>query len=226
MSSSDLASVTKILNHDIRGALHAVLSLSELITNQEFKLSPTQLKEYQNKVHWSAQHLNHLFRIFSSLQEPQSCLENSTITKLDRDQFLGILNTAAQMYKANGQITVVDNTLDLAEKRSYLVRNLPDALSFCLVSSICRMLPPLFSLTICFSFTSSGLGLSLIQKTNDENKSFQSNLGLTQNRELSDINPWFNIVQASLRGTNGAILKLVQATQDQFSANLSFPLSQ
>jgi hypothetical protein len=29
-----------------------------------------------------------------------------------------------------------------------------------------------------------------------------------------------------LRGTNGAILKLVQATQDQFSANLSFPLSQ
>ena len=226
MSSSDLASVTKILNHDIRGALHAVLSLSELITNPEFKLSPTQLKEYQDKVHWSAQHLNHLFRISSSLQEPQSCLENSTITKLDRDQFLGILNTAAQMYKANGQITVVDDTLDLEEKRSYLVRNLPDALSFCLVSSICRMLPPLFSLTISFSLTSSGLGLSLIQKTNDENKSFQSSLGLTQTRELSDINPWFNIVQASLRGTNGAIFKLVQATQDQFSANLSFPLSQ
>ena len=43
-------------------------------------------------------------------------MENSTITKLDRDQFLGILNTAAQMYKANGQITVVDDTLDLEEK--------------------------------------------------------------------------------------------------------------
>ena len=226
MPSSDLASVTKILNHDIRGALHAILSLSEIITNPEFELSPTQLREYQVKVHWSAQHLNHLFRIFSSLQEPQSRLEHSTITKLDREQFFGILNAAAQMYQANGRITVVDETLDLEEKRSYLVWNLPDALSFCLVSSICRILPPLFSLTICFSLTSSGLELSLIQKKNDENTSFQSNSGLIQNRELSDINPWFNIVQACLRRKNGAILKLAQATQDQFSANLSFPLSQ
>ena len=226
MSSSDLTSVTKILNHDIRGALHAILSLSEIMTNPEFELSPTQLREYQTKVHWSAQHLNHLFRIFSSLQEPQSCLEDSTITKLDREEFFGILNAAAQIYKANGRITVVDETLDLEEKRIYLVRHLPDALSFCLVSSICRILPPLFSLTICFSFTSSGLELSLVQKKNDESTSFQSNSGLTKNRELSDINPWFNIVQASLRGKNGAILKLAQATQDQFSANLSFPLSQ
>ena len=225
MSSSDLTSVTKILNHDIRGALHAILSLSEIMTNPEFELSPTQLREYQTKVHWSAQHLNHLFRIFSSLQEPQSRLEDSTITKLDREQFFGILNAAAQIYKANGRITVVDETLDLEEKRIYLVRHLPDALSFCLVSSICRILPPLFSLTICFSFTSSGLGLSLVQTKNDESTSFQSNSGPTENRELSDINPWFNIVQASLRGKNGAILKLTQVTQDQFSANLSFPLS-
>tara|TARA_B100002052_G_scaffold269495_1_gene268951 strand:- start:368 stop:1048 length:681 start_codon:yes stop_codon:yes gene_type:complete len=225
MLSSDLASVTKILNHDIRGALHAILSLSEIMTNPEFELSPTQLREYQTKVHWSAQHLNHLFRIFSSLQEPQSRLEDSTITKLDREQFFGILNAAAQIYKANGRITVVDETLDLEEKRIYLVRHLPDALSFCLVSSICRILPPLFSLTICFSFTSSGLGLSLVQTKNDESTSSQSNSGPTENRELSDINPWFNIVQASLRGKNGAILKLTQVTQDQFSANLSFPLS-
>ena len=225
MLSSDLASVTKILNHDIRGALHAILSLSEIMTNPEFELSPTQLREYQTKVHWSAQHLNHLFRIFSSLQEPQSRLEDSTITKLDREQFFGILNAAAQIYKANSRITVVDETLDLEEKRTYLVRHLPDALSFCLVSSICRILPPLFSLTICFSFTSSGLGLSLVQTKNDESTSSQSNSGPTENRELSDINPWFNIVQASLRGKNGAILKLAQVTQDQFSANLSFPLS-
>jgi hypothetical protein len=225
MLSSDLASVTKILNHDIRGALHAILSLSEIMTNPEFELSPKQLREYQTKVHWSAQHLNHLFRIFSSLQEPQSRLEDSTITKLDREQFFGILNAAAQIYKANGRITVVDETLDLEEKRIYLVRHLPDALSFCLVSSICRILPPLFSLTICFSFTSSGLGLSLVQTKNDESTSSQSNSGPTENRELSDINPWFNIVQASLRGKNGAILKLTQVTQDQFSANLSFPLS-
>ena len=225
MLSSDLASVTKILNHDIRGALHAILSLSEIMTNPEFELSPTQLREYQTKVHWSAQHLNHLFRIFSSLQEPQSRLEDSTITKLDREEFFGILNAAAQIYKANGRITVVDETLDLEEKRIYLVRHLPDALSFCLVSSICRILPPLFSLTICFSFTSSGLGLSLVQTKNDESTSSQSNSGPTENRELSDINPWFNIVQASLRGKNGAILKLAQVTQDQFSANLSFPLS-
>lgn len=225
MLSSDLASVTKILNHDIRGALHAILSLSEIMTNLEFELSPKQLREYQTKVHWSAQHLNHLFRIFSSLQEPQSRLEDSTITKLDREQFFGILNAAAQIYKANGRITVVDETLDLEEKRIYLVRHLPDALSFCLVSSICRILPPLFSLTICFSFTSSGLGLSLVQTKNDESTSSQSNSGPTENRELSDINPWFNIVQASLRGKNGAILKLAQVTQDQFSANLSFPLS-
>ncbi len=225
MLSSDLASVTKILNHDIRGALHAILSLSEIMTNPEFELSPKQLREYQTKVHWSAQHLNHLFRIFSSLQEPQSRLEDSTITKLDREQFFGILNAAAQIYKANGRITVVDETLDLEEKRIYLVRHLPDALSFCLVSSICRILPPLFSLTICFSFTSSGLGLSLVQTKNGESTSSQSNSGPTENRELSDINPWFNIVQASLRGKNGAILKLTQVTQDQFSANLSFPLS-
>ena len=225
MLSSDLASVTKILNHDIRGALHAILSLSEIMTNPEFELSPTQLREYQTKVHWSAQHLNHLFRIFSSLQEPQSRLEDSTITKLDREEFFGILNAAAQIYKANGRITVVDETLDLEEKRIYLVRHLPDALSFCLVSSICRILPPLFSLTICFSFTSSGLGLSLVQTKNGESTSSKSNSGPTENRELSDINPWFNIVQASLRGKNGAILKLAQVTQDQFSANLSFPLS-
>ena len=131
-------------------------------------------------------------------------------------------------FRENKKILICkfDETLDLEEKRIYLVRHLPDALSFCLVSSICRILPPLFSLTICFSFTSSGLELSLVQKKNDESTSFQSNSGLTENRELSDINPWFNIVQASLRGKNGAILKLAQATQDQFSANLSFPLSQ
>ena len=221
-SSFNTVSVMRILNHDIRGALNAVLNLSEIIANPEFQLNPTELGAYHTKVHWSAQHLNHLFRVMSCWQETQRNLTEPTVAPLDHDHFFKSLETSVELHQKNSQIELIKKST-AGQKNNYLAQDCPESLTFCLLTSISRNLPLNQSLTIFFSGNASGIELNLVQKLKGGTDDIQLKSRLEQKEKLSQVNPWLFVVDASLHSRSQATLKVSTAPDGQLLVSLFFP---
>ena len=204
-------STTKVINHDIRGALNAVLNLSSLIQDPAFKLTPTEISDYHSKICWSAQHLNHLFLMLSHHHDQGLRSERNPSVRFSEDTLLNTFETVMQPYIASPRCQLVNQTI--GGTRAIYITDYPlDSLVFNLFNALCNKLPPSGCLIIDFNFSDSGLHLTFSTPLATQSQNLTSAL---KKDELALVSPWVLIAYDILSEDAGTI-DVQHSTNNEF----------
>jgi hypothetical protein len=210
-ASNPRHSTTKVINHDIRGALNAVLNLSSLIQDPAFKLTPTEISDYHSKICWSAQHLNHLFLSLSHHHDQGLQSERNPSVRFSEDTLINTFETVMQPYDASHRCQLVNQTIG-DTRTIYITDCHLESLIFNLFNALCNKPTSSGHLSIYFNFSDSGL--HLIFSTPLSTQSHHLTSVLTKD-ELVLISPWVLIAYDILSEDTGTI-DVQRSTNNEF----------
>lgn len=211
-SSGDL--VVRTINHDIRGALNALLNLSEIASDPFYGLQPEKIAEYQKKIHWSAQHLNHLYLFLSHH------LDISKSDQIDKNHVIGdivqILLSAIRPGSLNGS-TVITSDISLSEKNIEIPACAFDSLMFNLVAALSLKADKTTALEIFAGIYEKTFTLSFCCGKKNTNEMSDS---ISENK--MSLSPWVEISKPIVYKIKGDVI--VSSTSDNsFFIKLTVP---
>ena len=204
-------SATNVINHDIRGALNAVLNLSSLIQDPTFQLTPTEISDYHSKICWSAQHLNHLFLILSHHHDQGLQSERNPLVCFSEGTLINTFETVMHPYDASRRCQLVNQTIG-GTRKIYITDCHLDSLVFNLFNALCNKPTPSGGLSVYFNFSDSGLHLTFSTSLSIQSHHLTSAL---RKDELAFVSPWVLIAYDILSEDTGTI-DVQHSTNNEF----------